>query len=375
MRKLSKNIRKFNFFEIFLITIFWIILFSSPLLFGQFENGINWNHVFIVWRNHLILFVLFLINRFILLPKLFFTNKHILYIVCAGLLISIAVSVSYVYYTNFGPNSKKQLQRELLVRRSETNRRPMNRISGRTENLPPPLREHPRQIPPYVNILISSFLIFGFDIGLKSSVKWIQSEQKRIKLEKENVENQLAFLRNQVSPHFFMNTLNNIHSLVDINTDEAKEAIIKLSKMMRYLLYETETEKTTLKREIEFLQSYIDLMKLRFNERVVVNLSTPTVIPDKSLPPFLFTSIIENAFKHGVSYKSESFINIEILTGNNRLLLIVKNSKIEKNQNKDFSGIGIENTRKRLALIYGADYHLDIIDNEDTFTINLSIPI
>jgi LytS/YehU family sensor histidine kinase len=200
-------------------------------------------------------------------------------------------------------------------------------------------------------------------------------ENEKVRLEKENMATQLVLLRNQVSPHFLMNTLNNIHSLVDINSEEAKEAIIRLSKMMRYLLYETETEKTTLIREIEFLESYINLMKLRFNSKVVIILNIPQVIPDKTIPPFLFTSLIENAFKHGVSYVDESFINIDLTIADGRLLLVVKNSKTEKKLIDKFSGIGIENTRKRLELLYGKNYYLDIFDNKDFFTVNLSIPL
>ncbi|MBA4323409.1 MAG: histidine kinase, partial [Odoribacter sp.] len=156
---------------------------------------------------------------------------------------------------------------------------------------------------------------------------------------------------------------------------EAKQAIIKLSKMMRYLLYETETEKTTLIKEVEFLESYINLMKLRYNEKVKITLNLPSAIPEKTLPPFIFTSLIENAFKHGVSYKDESFIDIDLIIGEERLLLVVKNSKTDRSQVEEFSGIGIENTRKRLELLYGNNWHLNITENEDLFTVNLSIPL
>jgi len=108
----SKSLRKFNFFEIFLIAFFWIILFASPLLLGQFENGINWNHVLNLWRNHVVLFILFLINRFILLPKLFFKNKQLLYVVCASLLIAFAVSATYLHNKNNRQLRENQLQRK-----------------------------------------------------------------------------------------------------------------------------------------------------------------------------------------------------------------------------------------------------------------------
>jgi LytS/YehU family sensor histidine kinase len=242
-------------------------------------------------------------------------------------------------------------------------------------NLRPAQTRQPKPIPPFANFLILSILIVGFDTGLRSNIRWIEVENEKVRLEKENVATQLVLLRNQVSPHFLMNTLNNIHSLVDINKVEAKEAIIKLSKLMRYLLYETETEKTTLKKEVEFLESYINLMKLRFNEKVKIILNLPVTIPEKKIPPFIFTSLIENAFKHGISYKDESFISIDLITGEDRLLLIVKNSKNDNKQIEEFSGIGIENTRKRLELLYGSTYHLDIINNNSLFTVTLSIPI
>ena len=116
-------------------------------------------------------------------------------------------------------------------------------------------------------------------------------------------------------------------------------------------------------------------MKLRFSEKVRIDLNLPDVIPDVFIPPLLFTSYIENAFKHGISYKNESFITIDLITGKERLLLVVKNSKADNSQSKEFSGIGLENAKKRLALLYGDNYHLDIIDNENAFTVNLSIPL
>lgn len=126
------------------------------------------------------------------------------------------------------------------------------------KNLSGQLTGSPGRSPPFANIIVLSVLVVGFDTGLRSGLRWIKVENEKVRLEKENVATQLVLLLNQVSPHFFMNTLNNIHSLVDKNAAEAKEAIIKLSKMMRYLLYETEPEKTTLKRE-NALQSMTNL--------------------------------------------------------------------------------------------------------------------
>jgi hypothetical protein len=368
------NIRRnqIKYTEVALIGFVWLVLLLTPILFREDNNNPLWRSVVNQLEILIPLSILFLINRFILVPRLLFKGKIKVYILLLlGVIFFLALG-SHVYDVT---SIKAPLQKKI---QAENERRPPPDSPPRRDDPPgkPQSRQRePRPVPPFANFLIFSFLIVGFDTGLRSGLRWIEAENEKVKLEKENVSNQLALLKTQVSPHFFMNTLNNIHSLVDTNTEEAKEAIIKLSKMMRYLLYETETEHTTLKKEMEFLESYIQLMKLRFSEKVRIILTLPGTIPDASIPPFLFTSFIENAFKHGISYKNESFITIDLILGKERLLFTVKNSKTEKSQMNEFSGIGIENSRKRLALLYGNNYHLDIIDNEDLFTVNLSIPL
>ena len=385
--------------EVTLITFVWLVLLLTPILFREDNNKPLWRSVANQLEILIPLSILFVINRFILVPKVLYKGKPILFIAWVlGVIILLAIG-SYIYDSSINkiPPRKETGLNEAMKpppRESQadnTLRPPPVRPQADEATKPPPdspperndpenrpprqQSRQPRPVPPFANFLIFSVLIVGFDTGLRSGLRWIGAENEKVKLEKENVSNQLALLRTQVSPHFFMNTLNNIHALVDTNTEEAKEAIIKLSKMMRYLLYETETEKTTLKKEIEFLESYINLMKLRFSEKVRITLNLPATIPDAAIPPFLFTSFIENAFKHGISYKNESFVTIDLILGKERLLFTVKNSKTDRNQINEFSGIGIENTRKRLDLLYGDKYHLDIIDNEDLFTVNLSVPL
>ena len=123
-----------------------------------------------------------------------------------------------------------------------------------------------------------------------------------------------------------MNTLNNIHALIDISTEDAKESVIKLSKLMRYLLYDSEQGNTKLSREIEFIKSYVDLMKLRYSSKVSIKLSFPEFIPSIDIPPMLFTSIVENAFKHGISYQHESYIEIVLNVDEKYVYFRIKNS-------------------------------------------------
>jgi hypothetical protein len=365
--------KKLRYSEISLIAFVWIVLMFTPILFREDIYSPIRRSVILQLQILVPLLLLFLINRFVLVPKLLFKGRQIAFILSVLGIILLFTYGSYVYDSrikNIPPSGSPQIEDQIKA--------PPYAFPGgvdRFGNLRPAQTHQPKPIPAFANFLIFSILVVGFDTGLRSSLRWIEAENEKVRLEKENVATQLMFLRNQVSPHFLMNTLNNIHSLVDINSQEAKEAIIKLSKMMRYLLYETETENTTLRREVEFLESYINLMKLRFNETVKIKLNLPAYIPEKTIPPFIFTSLIENAFKHGVSYKGESYIDINLSIAKDHLLLVVKNSKTEDNMANDFSGIGIGNTRKRLELLYGKNYHLNLIDKKDLFTVNLSIPI
>jgi two-component sensor histidine kinase len=366
-------IKNIKYAEVILILFVWLVLLVTPILFREDIYSPLKGSVMIQIQIIVPLLVLFIINRFILVPFLLFKGKQILFIVSVLGLIIVFTTGSYIYDTKIKDIPPPETP--LIENQIQT---PPYAFPGgfdRFGNLRPARARQPRPIPPFANFLIMAILIVGFDTGLRSALRVIYVENEKVRLEKESVATQLVLLRNQVSPHFLMNTLNNIHSLIDINSEEAKEAIIKLSKMMRYLLYETETEKTTLIKEVEFLESYISLMRLRFNERVMISLSLPDIIPDKTIPPFIFISLIENAFKHGISYKDDSFINIDLIVNNEKLLLVIKNSKSEKYHAEEFSGIGLENTRKRLALIYGSNFHLDIIDDKDLFTVNLSIPL
>ena len=229
----------------------------------------------------------------------------------------------------------------------------------------------------FLDNFIISILVVGVGAAVKMVSQWLNEESRRKDLEKEQLKTELALLRHQVSPHFFMNTLNNIHALIDINTEDAKNSIIQLSTMMRYLLYDTAHGQTTLKKEVAFIESYIVLMQLRFPKKVTVSLSVPQNIQDIEIPPMLFISFLENAFKHGVSYQAESFVSFHIEQAGDRLKCIIRNSKGENKESIDesYSGIGMANIKKSLKLLYGNDYSLHIQENENDFEVQLTIPV
>jgi sensor histidine kinase YesM len=247
--------------------------------------------------------------------------------------------------------------------------------SGIIQNSKIPLPGQP--LVQFINTFLISLLIAGFNTAIAVTNRWFTEEQARKELEKEHMKSELAFLQNQISPHFFMNTLNNIHSLIEADQKLAQNAVLKLSEMMRYLLYESGRGTTTLKKEIEFLRSYVRLMQLRVDDSVKVNIELPDDFENVNLPPLLFISFIENAFKHGVSYREPSALSFKLIQEKDELKFISENtiSSFRSNDTlSQHSGIGLENIKKRLELLYAGKHQLYIDSNKNTFKVTLIVP-
>ena len=173
-----------------------------------------------------------------------------------------------------------------------------------------------------------------------------------------------------------MNTLNNIHALVDIDPEKAKKTIVILSKMMRYLLYDGDRHFIPLRKEIESISHYVSLMKIRFSDDVKISLELPSVPPQAEVPPVLFTTFLENAFKHGISLRKPSFISISLEVDEENIVFHCRNSKNNISQSSiEESGVGIANARRRLELLYGNNFSLELQNETDTYSVRLVIPI
>jgi len=224
--------------------------------------------------------------------------------------------------------------------------------------------------------LMTSLLISGFAVGLGVTQKLKQNEKKQKEMEKEKLHSELAFLKNQVSPHFFFNTLNNIYSLIGIDGPTAQDSVLKLSKMMRYLLYESERGETMMSHEIEFMNNYIDLMKLRQSKRVDLQVDFPHDFSDFSIPPLLFIPFIENAFKHGVSHREASVIKIRMEIDKEKICFFTMNGigqSLQTGDLQEHSGIGLDNVRKRLGLLFPGKHELQIENDQTLFKVKLCI--
>jgi len=193
-------------------------------------------------------------------------------------------------------------------------------------------------------------------------------------LETEKLASELAFLKSQINPHFLFNTLNNVYSLAFKKSDDTPDAIIKLSKLMRYMLYESNENQVFLSKEIEYLHNYIDLQKLRLPNTIKIIFNVEGDIEGRLIEPMLLIPFVENAFKHGISYVDNSKISISIKLSAYELLFVIEN-KINnaKITEESGSGIGLSNVKRRLTLLYPNKHTITINDNNDEFKVTLKI--
>lgn len=225
--------------------------------------------------------------------------------------------------------------------------------------------DHRKDFPFFMLTLTS--LVLGVSTSISAIQKWQKDQQLRQDLEQEKTTSELSFLKAQINPHFFFNTLNNIYALTTVDVVQSREAIHKLSRMMRYLLYETQHGTTLLSKEIGFVHDYIDLMQLRLTDKVTLEFSYPSDLKDIQIAPMLFLPFVENAFKHGISATLPSYLAIVIEQHGDELSLDVTNTIFEDQQlsMEGNSGIGLANTRRRLDLMYPGKYKLIIERSAD----------
>jgi LytS/YehU family sensor histidine kinase len=204
-------------------------------------------------------------------------------------------------------------------------------------------------------------------------VEWINDSFNKIELEKQNFKSELSLLKNQLNPHFLFNTLNNIDALINENSPNASLALNKLSEIMRYVVYDSDKDFVELQDEINYIQNYISLQKLRIPAEDIIQFRISGNVQDKKIAPMMFIPFIENAFKHSsLKNKSVNKIEIDINVGTELIDLRCKNRKANIRKDKS-SGVGLDNVKKRLELLYKNKYTLEIGDSENDFLVTLSI--
>jgi len=204
--------------------------------------------------------------------------------------------------------------------------------------------------------------------------EWLKIEQKKDEIEHEKINTELSFLKSQVNPHFFFNTLNNIYSLAVIGSEQTAPAIMKLSSIMRYILTETQTNLVPLQNEIDFITNFIDLQSVRLTDKVKVNFKAEGDVEPIQIAPLLFIPFIENAFKYGISTKEKTVIEIYMLAANNKLSFTVSNTIVQAIRGET-TGIGINNVKRRLELLYPGKHDLRVEEQNNQFIVHLDIEL
>lgn len=226
----------------------------------------------------------------------------------------------------------------------------------------------------YVGAVFTGIFFIFLSTAFKFSVDWFLNEKVNKNLENEKLVAELAFLRSQINPHFLFNSLNNIYSLAYQKSDRAPEAIMKLAEIMRYMLQESNEPLVKLSREIRYLENYIELQKLRFKGEAYIDLTITGDYAEQEIAPLILISFVENAFKHGVASEPKNPINVTICISHHRLLFEISNKKSLFNKDVS-SGIGLNNVRRRLDLLYPGNYELKVDESDLMYFCQLSLNI
>ncbi len=419
--------------EVFYALI-WMMVFLFPVVTSTFHasDGTNsphqipWNEILHIWSFVATFFVCFTIHDWFIAPLLVFRNKRMLYLA----LIVVTLGIFYGSSCVLAPHRHRQKEMERMDKMGfhdmegrepggerdaafmDNGHKPDFRPEGDAHmtqgngNVPPANaktddgKNHesfkdsilkwnhgphgPK--PPFPIFpksgeflsLIIMILLFGLNVGVKYFFKSDDANKHITELERNNLEQQLEYLKYQINPHFFMNTLNNIHALIDIDPDQAKYTVLVLSKMMRYLLYDGERQYIPIRKEVDFIRNYVELMSIRYPKRVDISVDVDEDIPNGAVPPLLFITFVENAFKHGVSAASNSYIHISVKTNEakDRVTLVCNNSKHpgKKNSTSREGGVGLKNAMRRLKLVYGENCKINVDETDKAYNVTLEVP-
>lgn len=227
-----------------------------------------------------------------------------------------------------------------------------------------------------VMLFFNLFFVVFIAIAIKFYKRWNEKDFQEQKVQKEKVEAELQMLKTQINPHFLFNTLNSIYVLAMKQSEQTANTVMKLSDILDYILYRIDTPKIDISNEKNIIKNYIDLEKIRFTNRVDIDFKTDLKSKDIQIPPMLIIPFIENAFKHGVAKSMErSWIKISIVETSEALNIVVANSITQNNLGSKTGGIGLTNVKKRLNILYGEKYQLDISEKQKQYFVSLSIPI
>jgi hypothetical protein len=316
---------------------------------------------------YVLLIGFFYLNFYVLIPKLYVPKKYIAFFSCV---LACFLLVSFIPGVFIEKGNRPPMRREKDFNGGQM---PAEFKDG-PNDFGPPTGPAPNLHRPAGGFLFDKtsryfflFLaVFFFSLLLRISIRWQQTE-------KEKLYNELSYLRGQVNPHFLFNTLNSIYSLAIQKSDDTADAVVMLSGMMRYVLHDAAKDWVPLDKEMTYIEDFIALQKLRFGNTIPISFTVKGNMAGKQIAPLILMSFIENAFKHGVNAEEKSEIKIDIFIEEKELRLLVKNNKVRIGNTEEKSGLGIENTKKRLQHLYPKKHELKIVDSKDYFSVSLAL--
>jgi sensor histidine kinase YesM len=297
---------------------------------------------------------LFYLNMNWLIPRFLFKKKTGKYIILLLSILIIIIFLNSLYDNIF------DFEKLILKNSPQLGKEPTAQMNGTFRIMP---------------IVFLSILAIAISVSYKTINEFIKKEQENKEYENQKLNAELAMLKSQINPHFLFNILNNICSLALKKSDDTANAIIKLSDLMRYMIYDSSTDKVPLNKELQYIENYINLQRMRLAGATAIDYNVTADNMDKQIAPLLLIPFIENAFKHGISYAHNATINIQINTNGKKISLLVKNNNYRSKDLTDNSdsGIGLDNVKKRLDLLYPKSYKLTINDTETIYTVELEV--
>lgn len=320
----------------------------------------------VMFYNFALLILIFYLNYFFLVPKLLLQRRFLLF----TLVVATLLASSYI----INLRSTEPQYRNRQQNRVEDQSKQFNRNNPEEKEFQnPPVRRNMSNRRRTAN-MFGTFIIILLSSTIRLTQEWYKNEKQTHLMTREKLSSELSFLKSQVNPHFLFNTLNGIYSLANKKSDKTAGAIVKLSELMRHMLYESEKEFISLEKEIEYLENYIELQKLRLSKDAKVVFDVQGDISNKVIEPMLLIPFIENAFKHGVD-AGEVEIEIKLNVSEKELNLKVKNRISESKEKDDSSGIGLKNIIKQLKYRYPDNHNLTIDDQDGIFEIELMLKL
>lgn len=345
----------------------------------------------------IMLVAIFYLNYYILIPKLLSKRKFKEF---AGAIIMLLAVVYVLSYFN-RPDIPDFAKMDKFAKFQERTEAPQMGEDMRELNHPMPPsfnetdevpkfeerrddtrefdRRGPGRRPVFFNfgILILSTISLAVSTSIRGTKEWFINEKQLKEIENQKLTAELSYLKAQINPHFFFNTLNGIYALARQKSDQTPDVILKLSDLMRYIIYEANTSKVLLSREINHLENYIDLQKIRLSEIVQVSFRVIGTAGILQIEPLLFSGFLENAFKHGIDYSRPGKIDILLEIKEDGLIFVVKNPipKLTKETNAQNSGVGLKNIKQRLQLVFPNRHKLNIYQKEGQHIVELYLKL